>query len=111
MTNRIFDYANRQNMIKMVNLFFENGYPCKPHLSAFLSDLNNLRTMQNASPHISLTTRTVLDSLALRIFGGVFWHNFVRLFITVDSSSGINRIILVNYENKLLVKAGLVSQG
>ena len=111
MTNRFFDYANRQNMIKMVKLFFENGHPYKPHLSAFFSDLNDLRTMRNASPHISSTTRTVLDSLALRIFGGVFWYNLVRLFIAVDSSSGINRIILVNYEDKLLVKAGLISQG
>ena len=67
--------------------------------------------MRNAPAHISSTTQTVLDSLALRIFGGVFWHNVVRLFIAVDSSSGINRIILVNYEDKLLVKAGLISQG
>ncbi len=50
---RYFDYANHDNMRKMVNLYFEQGYPYEPHLSGVFSDLADLRTMRNASAHIT----------------------------------------------------------
>jgi len=65
---RYFDYGNHDYVRRMVNMYFENGYPYEPHLSAVSSDLADLRTMRNASAHITSTTQTVLESLALRIF-------------------------------------------
>lgn len=66
---RYFDYANHDHMRKIVNLYFEQGYPYEPHLSAILSDLADLKTMRNASAHITSTTQTPLEGLAMRISG------------------------------------------
>ncbi len=65
---RYFDYGNHEHMRKMAKMYFHQGYPYEPHLSAIFSDLSDLRTMRNACAHISSTTQTALEGLALRIF-------------------------------------------
>src|SRR5258708_2484610 len=65
---RYFDFANHENVRTIVNLYFENGYPYEPHISAIVSELNDLKTMRNASAHISSTTRQALQPLPGRIF-------------------------------------------
>ena len=109
---RYFDYANHQNMIKAVGMYFEHGYPYEPHLSAIYSDLDDLRTMRNASAHISSTTQIALESLALRIFGqpqpGITLY---RLLTMIDPRSAAGETIFLVYKNKLVVTAELISQG
>lgn len=67
-TQRFFDYANHEYVKKIVNLYFENGGPFEPHLTAIFSELQDLRIMRNASAHISSSTQSSLDSLAQRLF-------------------------------------------
>jgi hypothetical protein len=109
---RFFDYANHQFVIKIVNMYFQNGYPYEPHLSAIFTDLDDLRTMRNASAHISSTTQTALEGLALRIFGqpkpGMTLY---QMLTAVDPRSATGDTVFVTYKNKLLVTAGLISQG
>jgi hypothetical protein len=109
---RYFDYANHQNLIKAVTMYFERGYPYEPHLSAIYSDLDDLRTMRNASAHISSTTQIALESLAVRIFGqpqpGISLYQFLTM---VDPRSPTGETIFSTYKNKLLVTAELISHG
>lgn len=109
---RYFDYGNNANMRKLVSMYFRNGYPYEPHLSAIESDLNDLRTMRNASAHITSTTQTALESLALRIFAqphaGI---SLYRMLTMVDPRSASGETVFVTYENKLNVTAELILQG
>ena len=111
-TNRYFDYANHQNVVKMVKQYFANGYPYEPHLSAIRSDLDDLRTMRNASAHISSTTQAALEALFLRIFGapsaGIDLYN---LLTSVDPRSANGATVFVTYKKELLVTAELISIG
>jgi hypothetical protein len=109
---RYFDYANHDNMRKMVKLYFERGYPYEPHLSAILSDLADLRTMRNASAHITSTTQTPLESLAMRISGrpmpGI---DLYQLLTMIDPQSATGGTVFETYKNKLIVTAELIAQG
>lgn len=109
---RHFDYANHDNFKKIVRIYFENGYPFEPHLSGMSSDLSDLRTLRNASAHISSTTQRALESLALRIFGqprpGILLY---QILTSADPRFGTNDTVFLAYKNKLLVAAELISKG
>jgi len=107
-----FGYANHDNVRKVVQMFFQNGYPFEPHLSGIDSELRDLRTMRNASAHISSTTQTALESLALRIFGqpqaGI---SLYQLLTMTDPRSAAGETVFLAYKNKLVVTAELISLG
>jgi hypothetical protein len=107
-----FDYGNHEYVKKLVRMFFQNGYPFEPHLSAVFSELSDLRTMRNASAHISSTTQTALESLALRIKGqpqpGI---SLYQLLTMTDPRSAAGETVFLVYKNKLVVTADLISTG
>jgi hypothetical protein len=111
-TMRFFDYANHQFVIKMINVYFQNGYPYEPHLSSVYSDLEDLRSMRNASAHISSTTQTALEGLAMRIFGqprpGI---GLYQLLTSADPRPPGGNTVFGTYKNKLLITAQLVANG
>lgn len=106
-----FDFAKHDNVIRMVKLYFKDGYPYEPHLSSINSDLSDLRAMRNACAHISSTTQTSLEALALRIFGkpqtGITVY---RMLTAIVPKSGGNTVF-VTYRSKLLVTAELIAIG
>jgi hypothetical protein len=109
---RYFDYANHDNMRKMVRLYFDQGYPYEPHLSAIFVDLADLKTMRNASAHITSTTQAPLESLATRILGrAVPGIDLYELLTAIDPNSPTGETIYEVYKNKLLVTAELIAQG
>jgi len=89
-----------------------NAYPFEPHLSAINSDLSDLRTMRNASAHISFTTQAALEGLAQRIFStprpGI---DLYSLLTTADPRSTLGNTVFAESREKLLVVAGLVANG
>jgi hypothetical protein len=109
---RHFDHANHDNVRRIVGLYFQNGYPFEVHLNSIFSELSDLRTMRNASAHISSTTQTALEALAARIFGqpnaGV---SLYQLLTAVDPRAQNNDTVFVSYKNKLVVAAELIAQG
>jgi hypothetical protein len=111
-TMRFFDYANHHFVIKMINIYFHNGYPYEPHLSSVFSDLEDLRAMRNASAHISSTTQTALEGLAMRIFGaprpGIGLYD---LLTSTDPRPPGGNTVFVTFKNKLLVTADLIANG
>lgn len=110
---RYFDYANYLNVRKIVSLYFQTGYPFEPHISAIFSDLDDLRTLRNASAHISATTQKTLEALAARVFGqprpGITLYEFIT---AIDPGSGTaNEPVFITYRNKLIVTAELIAAG
>jgi hypothetical protein len=107
-----FDFAKHDNVRKLANMYFQNGYPYEPHLSAIISDLQDLKTMRNASAHISSTTQTSLEGLALRLFGKPQLGTTVyRILTATDPRSAAGDTVFVAYKSKLLVTAELIANG
>ena len=109
---RYFDYGNHDNVRKIVSMYFDKGYPFEPHLSAINTDLSDLRTMRNASAHITSSTQTALEALAQRIFStprsGI---DLYSLLTTTDPRSASGNTVFAESREKLLVVAGLVANG
>jgi hypothetical protein len=110
--NRYFDYGNHDNVRRIVGIYFENGYPFDPHLSAVNADLCDLRTMRNASAHIFSTTQTALESLAQRIISipqpGIDLCSFLT---SNDPRSTVGNTVFAEFRDKLLIVAGLIANG
>lgn len=110
--NRYFDYANHDFVRQIAAIYFQNGYPLQPHLASISSDLADLRTMRNASAHLSSTTQTALDALAQRIFGtpqpGI---SLYVLLTRVDPRSVGGNTVFAESRDKLLAVAQLIATG
>lgn len=110
---RFFEYGNHDYFRKMANLYFHNAYPYEPHLGGIASDLADLRTLRNASAHISATTQNGLEGLAQRIFSvpmpGVELYTVLTSLDPRDPA-GVSTVFKT-YSVKLVVTAELISQG
>jgi hypothetical protein len=109
---RYFDYANHDNVKRIVNIYFQNGEPFEPHLSGIFSDLADLRTMRNASAHITVSTQQSLEALALRIFGaprpGITLY---QLMTAADPRMTAGGTVFATYRDSLLATAELIARG
>ena len=110
--NRYFDYANHDFVRKTAAMYFRNGNPFEPHLGSIASDLADLRTMRNASAHVSSTTQAALDALAQRIFStpqsGITLYS---LLTRVDPRSAGGSTVFAESRDKLLTAAQLIATG
>lgn len=111
-TQRYFDFGNHDNVRRIVAQYFELGYPFEPHLSGVFSDLADLRTMRNASAHITSTTQTALESLALRVLQkpqpGIKLYSFLTV---ADPRSTSGETVFASLKARLLVVAELIVKG
>ena len=110
--NRYFDYANHEFVRRIAEVYFTGGYPFQPHLASISTDLADLKTMRNASAHLSSTTQTALEALAQRIFGtpqpGIGLYS---LLTRVDPRGLAGNTVFAESRDKLLVAAQLIAQG
>lgn len=110
--NKYFDYANNDFVRRVVAMYFAGGFPFEPHLSSIASDLADLRTMRNASAHISSTTKKALEALAQRIFStpkpGI---DLYQLLTAIDPKSRIGGTVFAEARDKLLAAATLIANG
>lgn len=109
---RYFDYGNYEYVRKIVLMYFDQGYPFEPHLSAINTDLADLRTMRNSSAHLSSTTQAALESLAQRVFStprtGI---DLYSLLTSVDPRSSTGNTVFAECRQKLSVAADLIANG
>jgi hypothetical protein len=110
--NRYFDFGNHENVRKIVSMYFLGGSPYLPHLNLIFSDLNDIRTMRNASAHISSSTQTGLESLAQRVLGtpqpGI---RLYTLLTAIDPRETSGVTVFRVYEDKLSIVATLIANG
>ena len=109
-TSRFFDYANHQFFSKTVNNFFKDGYPYQPHFGRIRTELDDLRTMRNASAHISKYTQKPLDSLATRIFNSPK-SNILLYDLLTKVMPHSSDTVFDHYKNILLVTAENIANG
>lgn len=111
-TQRYFDYGNHEYVRKMVGMYFDQGYPFEPHLGSINADLSDLRTMRNASAHITSTTKTALEALAQRVFStprpGIDLYSFLT---AIHPGSASGNSVFAEYRQKLVIVAELVANG
>ena len=109
---KYFDFANHVNVRIIASIYFEQGYPFEPHLSAILSDLDDLRVMRNACAHKASSTQKSLENLALRVFGAPRVSITIYEFVTaVDPRAAPGETVFLTYKNKLLATAELIANG
>ena len=109
--NRYFEYGNQEYVKKLVLIYFDRGYPFEPHLSALSSDLADLRTIRNASAHITSSTQTALESLAQRIFTIPQPGIDVYDLLLKNDPQNTGKTVFVTYRDKLFTLAHLIAQG
>lgn len=109
---RYFDYGNHENVKKVARMFFQNGDPFEPHISSLIGDLADLRTMRNSSAHVTSTTQTALESLAVRLFGAPRPGIDLYQLLTSNDPRILGGVtVLAAYRDKLLTGAALIAQG
>lgn len=106
-----FDFGNHGHFRTMVSIYFERGYPFEPHLTAIQGELSDLRTLRNASAHITSTTQAALEALAQRIFSvpqpGIDLYNV--LLKELPGSAG--QTVYAQKRDGLLAAAQLIANG
>ena len=109
---RYFDYANFENVKRIAMIYFENGYPFEPRLSSITSVLADLRTMRNASAHMTTTTQKALEALAQRIFSTPQPNIDLYTLLTTSRPSSLHgNTLYAESRDKLLVTAELIANG
>lgn len=108
--NRYFDFGNHDFVKRMASIYFDGGVPFEPHLSSILSDLADLRTMRNASAHLTTTTQSALESLAQRIFStprpGI---DLYTMLTSNDPASAAGNTVFSERKDVLLTAAQLIA--
>lgn len=108
-TMKYFDYGNHDLMIKMARIYFANGHPFEPHLTSMSARLAELRTMRNAAAHVTTTTQTKLDNLALNLLGTP--ARSIPLYTLLMSSRPGGLSVFAQYRDELLAAASLIANG
>jgi len=111
-TGNYFDYANHEKVKKLAKLYFDTGYPFETPLNSMAQELADLKIMRNACAHMSSTTKTALESLAVRIFGspqsGI---SVYQMLTSTDPRTNPNVTVYAAYRDKLLLAADIIAQG
>ncbi|MBL4781952.1 MAG: hypothetical protein JKX92_06880 [Porticoccaceae bacterium] len=104
-TQKYVDWANKEIVNRVAGLYFMEGEPFKTALNSIGTDLSDLRTIRNASAHISSTTQTKLDAVASRILGVTVTSINVSDFIMKISKEDSSKTVLQMYQLKLDITA------
>lgn len=109
--NRYFDYGNHDYFRKAANIYFDQGAPFEPHIAAIFSQLGDIRTMRNSSAHLSSTTQTALEALALRLLNRPSIGIGLYDLLTAPDPNAAGATIYQTYRDTLLTTAGLIANG
>jgi hypothetical protein len=110
-TQRYFDFANHVSVKKIVNLYFKDGYPYEPFLSAVLADLAALKKMRNASAHISSTTTSQLNGVMQGVLTVVPAGMGLYQFLVHSHPTVAGQTIFTFYQGQLLTASQLIATG
>ncbi len=99
------DWANHVIVMRLANLFFENGGPIASSIARIAQDMSDLRTIRNAVAHISTTTQRGIDAVASRKLERPISNIGVAEFITSISPEDPTKTILQTYQLVLDITA------
>ena len=104
-TQKYVDWANYEIVRKLATLFLKDGDPVSSNIASISTDLTDLKTIRNASAHLSSTTQQQLDALATRILGKVMTNISVANFIMHLHPKDTTKTVLLYYQNLLDIAA------
>jgi len=104
-TQKYVDWANNEIVNRISALYFEAAEPYSTSLNSIARELSELRTIRNASAHISSTTQTKIDAVASRVLGTPVSNIGVADFITRISPEDNTKTVLQLYQLKLDITA------
>lgn len=111
-TNKYFDFANQENVKRIANVYFDDGYPFTVPINSLTQELSDLKIIRNACAHMSSTTRVALEGLAIRIFGSPRPNITVyQMLIAIDPRTVPADSVYASYRDKLLAAATIIAQG
>lgn len=67
--HKYFDWANHEYVIQISNILIGTPNPIHSAINSIRSDLQDMRTIRNASAHLTSTVQTPLNSLYQRLTG------------------------------------------
>lgn len=103
------DWSNHDSVVKLSKLYFENGEPFASNLNSITAILNDLKTIRNASAHISNNTQRKLDALASRVLQIQTSNMSVYAFTLSMHPSSSNLTVLHYYLQFLDISAENIS--
>lgn len=109
-TQKYVDWANSEIIKRLSAIFFQDGEPFSTALSSINTELSDLKTIRNASAHISTTTRHKLDAVASRILGRTVSNISVTDLIMHVSPEDPSKTVFQMFLLKLDIAAENVSQ-
>ena len=110
--NKYFDYGNLEAFRVVSRIYFDSGYPFEPHINAMSQDIADMRTIRNASAHITSTTQSKLEVLAQRLLQSPQPGIDVYTLITSPDPNYANgSTIFSTYRDRVLIAAQAIAQG
>lgn len=104
-TQKYVNWGSNEIVNRMAGLYFEEGEPFKTALNSIGTDLSDLRTIRNASAHVSSTTQIKLDAVASRVLGVTVTTINISDFIMRMSNEDPSKTVLQMYQLKLDITA------
>ena len=110
--NKYFDYGNLEAFRVVTRIYFDQGYPFEPHINAMSQDIADMRTIRNASAHITSTTQNKLEVLAQRLIGSAQpGIDVYSLVLANDPTQANGSTIFSSYRDRVLIAAQAIAQG
>lgn len=94
---KYFDFSDPDKVVNLCKNFFDRGEPYSTILQSIRSDLFDLKTIRNSAAHMSSTTSTQLEALAIRKLGPTTGTVSVYELILASPSSALSSTILDGY--------------
>ncbi|TMO57106.1 hypothetical protein [Pseudoalteromonas phenolica] len=104
-TQKYVDWANHEIVMRLSNLYFENGSPIQSILASISGVLSDLKNVRNAAAHISSTTQAKLDGIASRTLKATVTNTTVDQFIMQPHPDDATITILQHYQGILDIAA------
>ncbi|MBN1918134.1 MAG: hypothetical protein JW889_09510 [Verrucomicrobia bacterium] len=112
-TQRFFDFGNHDYTLRAAKLFLDSGGPIGTYFPTITQALADLRTMRNASAHITATAQSGLDGLAQRILGpaAVIPCRLGEFLLAQHPHDSAGITIFAHYQRLVDVAAELIANG
>ena len=109
-TQKYVDWSNSEIVRKLANLYFSGGEPYESVLAGIHSELLDLKTIRNATAHISSTTGRALDALATRkLQRSCSGISAYELIVSVIPGSTLGQTVLATYQSHLDAAANAIA--
>lgn len=108
-TRTYVDWGNPEIVVKLAGLYFPSGTPYKVTLEGVQSDLSDLRAVRNAAAHLSTSTSTQLDRVALRRLKKAVVGITVYDLVTASDPGAPGKTLLQSFMDILVATATIIA--